>query len=129
MATPILSGNSYYEIVATPTSNLFTLNPIDNNGNLFPNVTIVVDTTLVRFTLNLPSISIAVDPNEPTVNNSLGFNLTIVKSTTDINAVNVFAYGDDTIGGGTNIQLTKNSCAILSPASTKMWSALITTNI
>ena len=126
MASPILSGLGYYKIASTPTANNFILNPIDDNGNLFDNVTIVIDTTLSPFTLILPQIAPDVDPNTPTVNNSLGFNLSIVKSTTDVNKVTIVALGTDTIGGSTNGVLEEKGCFVLSPVSTEMWGGFAT---
>jgi hypothetical protein len=122
-----LSGNRYFEISTEETSlNDFVLNPIDNNGNLFNNVTIIVDTTLGDFTLNLPSIAPSSRTSTPTLDSSLGFNLNIVKSTGDEFKVIINSNVNDTIGSIQQIALNRKGSAILSPVSTNMWDAQIT---
>lgn len=122
-----LSGNRYFEISTdTGALNDFVLNPIDNNGNLFNSVTIIVNTALGDFTLNLPSIAPSNRTTTPTLDNSLGFNLNIVKSTADDFKVIINSNVNDTIGSVQQIALNRQGSAILSPVSTNMWDAQIT---
>lgn len=122
-----LSGNRYFEISTELNAlNDFILNPIDNNGNLFNSVTIIVDTSKGDFTLNLPSIAPSNRTTTPTLDNSLGFNLNIVKSTGDEFKVIINSNVNDTIGSVQQIALNRQGSAILSPVSTNMWDAQIT---
>lgn len=118
-----LIGNSFYEINAVPLNGLFTINPIDNNGNVWDNVTVVVNNLLSDITLILPSITEG-------VNNQLGFRLTVVLSVGTSFAAGIItiqAGGTDTIGSLNAVTLSLGgSSAILSPVSQNIWSCVIT---
>jgi hypothetical protein len=131
MAEPIiLSGQSYYEVVVNTAENSYLqLNPIDNNGNLWDKVTVVVTTENTwKATVILPCISTK-ESGIPSVNNQLGIQINVVASQECQTEVLVVANPEegDTIGSLTEIPLQiAGSNVVLSPISPNIWSATTT---
>lgn len=118
MANILISGVSY-KSVSPIAPQVYDLTLLDNNGNLFPKVTIAADATAGNVTLNLPEIS--------DINQSWNVEVVITATAVGANKVIVATGGTDKIGSAATIELTAlGSSVILTPVSMTEWSALKT---
>jgi hypothetical protein len=122
MALYTLEAVVYQEISVTDvTGDLFVVNPFDLNGNLLPEMTLEVTTTLGVANIALPSINL--------LNNNWFFKLSIIGRTALTNNVNIIADAGtfNQIGSLSFLQLSNNNTsAILSPINETNWTTLYT---
>lgn len=126
-----IQGVSYFKIVSSDvSSNEYTLNPYDLNGNLFSNVTIECDLSLGQVYIHLPTINDGKiqdeDPTYPSLkgNFNIVINITVVNN--DGNSL-IIDDSDDFIGKTGQIELNEvGSSVILKPISSNAYSVLIT---
>ena len=126
-----IQGVSYFKIVSSDiSSNEYTLNPYDLNGNLFSNVTIECDLSLGQVYIHLPTINDGniqdEDPTYPSLkgNFNIVINITVVNN--DGNSL-IIDDSDDFIGKTGQIELNEvGSSVILKPITSNAYSVLIT---
>lgn len=111
---------AYTKIVTTAIVTPYTINPFDLYGNLLPEMTIEVDSTLSQSIIILPEIA--------TLNNNWNIKINVIALTGLINPVNVNSIlGTDTIGSGYIVALNANGENVeVSPISFNNYSANIT---
>jgi hypothetical protein len=117
----------FANIISTEDSNLFIVNPIDGNGNLYNIITIAINTDEIDGNILLPTIS-QIIPQDiyPTITDNFGFQLKIFNSGSNGNNVYIQSAVTDGIGSETQIELGDNASAILSPTFTNNWSIQLT---
>jgi hypothetical protein len=114
MATNVIIKGTIYKLL-TPNNQNFIIDPTDLNGNLFPEVTLAVDSTISATTIYLPEIS--------TLNGNWAIAINAIKSAGGNNSISIVSSGTDKIGSGTSINLGGiGSNAILTPVENGVWS-------
>lgn len=113
----LISGVSYQKIVSVGVES-YELLPFDSNGNLFPLITINVDTTGGAVTINLPHIE--------TLLNDYNTQINIIRSAGTNNVV-VACYSGDKIGSATSSTLNAIGKSLeLKPIEASNWYGVLT---
>ena len=126
-----IQGVSYFKIVSSDiSSNEYTLNPYDLNGNLFSNVTIECDLSLGQVYIHLPTINDGniqdADPTYPSLKGNFNISINIIVVNNDGNSL-IIDDSDDFIGKTGQIELNEvGSSVILNPIASNAYSVLIT---
>jgi len=121
MATYNLRPLVFQQVVVTSPADTFIVNPLDNNGNVIPEIIIEVDSSLGIATIELPSIY--------ALNNDFNINIKILGVTAGTNdvAIKANAFDGNYIGSATSVSLTTNGESIIcSPINSTIWTGLIT---
>ena len=126
-----IQGVSYFKIVSSDvSSNEYTLNPYDLNGNLFSNVTIECDLSLGQVYIHLPTINDGKiqneDPTYPSLKGNFNIAINITVANNDGYTLIIDAPNDFILGKG-QIQIGEvGSSVILKPVTSNAYSVLIT---
>ena len=113
----LISGITYKKIVSAGVES-YDLNPFDSNGNLFPLVTINVDTTGGAVTINLPKIA--------DLNNNFDLRVVVVR-TAGANNVVIAPNSADKIGSASSVTLNAiNKSVEVTPIESINWYGVIT---
>lgn len=112
-----IQGVSYRKIVSTGVET-YDLFPFDSNGNLFPLVTINVDTTGGAVTINLPQIA--------TLGNDFNTRIVVVRTAGTHNVI-IAPNSTDKIGSASSVTLNANNKSVeVTPIESINWYGVIT---